>query len=44
MDVNAPGGGEKVDFQESFLFAEVLKYRSVYYPSPLSTAYSDGGG
>lgn len=25
-DVNAEGGGEKTDFQESFLFAEVLKY------------------
>lgn len=25
-DVNAPGGGEKSDFQESFWFAEVLKY------------------
>ncbi|KAI9652217.1 MAG: maturation of Asn-linked oligosaccharides protein [Alyxoria varia] len=25
-DVNAPGGGEKQDNQESFLFAEVLKY------------------
>lgn len=25
-DVNAPGGGEKTDFQESFWFAEVLKY------------------
>jgi mannosyl-oligosaccharide alpha-1,2-mannosidase len=26
-DVNAPGGGQLQDFQESFLFAEVLKYR-----------------
>ena len=25
-DVNAPGGGTKLDNQESFLFAEVLKY------------------
>ena len=25
-DVNAPDGGEKTDFQESFWFAEVLKY------------------
>ncbi|KFY22953.1 hypothetical protein V493_06202 [Pseudogymnoascus sp. VKM F-4281 (FW-2241)] len=25
-DVNAEGGGEKTDFQESFLFAEVMKY------------------
>ncbi|KAI9750233.1 MAG: hypothetical protein M4579_006552 [Chaenotheca gracillima] len=25
-DVNTPGGGDKVDNQESFLFAEVLKY------------------
>ena len=25
-DVNAPGGGEKLNLQESFLFAEVLKY------------------
>ncbi|KAB8349692.1 hypothetical protein FH972_023708 [Carpinus fangiana] len=25
-DVNAPGGGKKTDNQESFLFAEVLKY------------------
>lgn len=25
-DVNAPGGGNKTDDQESFLFAEVLKY------------------
>lgn len=25
-DVNAPGGGAKLDNQESFLFAEVLKY------------------
>jgi len=25
-DVNAPGGGNKTDQQESFLFAEVLKY------------------
>ncbi|RYP18007.1 hypothetical protein DL767_009926 [Monosporascus sp. MG133] len=25
-DVNAPEGGEKTDFQESFFFAEVLKY------------------
>ncbi|PGH06195.1 hypothetical protein AJ79_06583 [Helicocarpus griseus UAMH5409] len=25
-DVNAPDGGRKQDFQESFLFAEVLKY------------------
>ncbi|OJD18234.1 hypothetical protein AJ78_01734 [Emergomyces pasteurianus Ep9510] len=25
-DVNDPKGGEKLDFQESFLFAEVLKY------------------
>ena len=25
-DVNAPGGGDKTDFQESFWFAEVLKY------------------
>lgn len=25
-DVNAPGGGMKLDNQESFLFAEVLKY------------------
>lgn len=26
-DVNAPGGGNFTNFQESFLFAEVLKYR-----------------
>lgn len=25
-DVNTPGGGNKLDFQDSFLFAEVLKY------------------
>ncbi|KAL9110751.1 MAG: hypothetical protein Q9227_004743 [Pyrenula ochraceoflavens] len=25
-DVNAPGGGTKLNFQDSFLFAEVLKY------------------
>lgn len=25
-DVNAPGGGEKSDNQESFLFAELMKY------------------
>jgi len=25
-DVNTPGGGQKLDFQESFWFAEVLKY------------------
>ncbi len=25
-DVNTPGGGSKTDFQESFWFAEVLKY------------------
>ncbi|GAB7362051.1 hypothetical protein MBLNU230_g2085t1 [Neophaeotheca triangularis] len=25
-DVNAPGGGEATNFQESFLFAEVMKY------------------
>lgn len=25
-NVNSPGGGDKLDFQDSFLFAEVLKY------------------
>lgn len=25
-DVNSPDGGEKLDNQESFLFAEVMKY------------------
>lgn len=25
-DVNAPGGGNKTNFQDSFLFAEVMKY------------------
>lgn len=25
-DVNTPGGGDKLDYQESFLFAELLKY------------------
>ncbi|KAI7101000.1 hypothetical protein KC343_g20244, partial [Hortaea werneckii] len=25
-DVNAPDGGKKLDMQESFVFAEVLKY------------------
>lgn len=25
-DVNTPGGGKKLDNQESFLFAEVMKY------------------
>ena len=29
-DVNAPGGGNFTNFQESFLFAEVLKYRCVH--------------
>lgn len=27
--MNAPGGGQLLDFQESFLFAEVMKYRCV---------------
>ena len=46
-DVNAPGGGDKLDLQESFFFAEVMKYSyliqaPVSLPSPsLSTCFSD---
>ena len=30
-DVNAPGGGKKTDLQESFLFAEVMKYAYIIH-------------
>ena len=34
-DVNTPGGGEKLDLQESFFFAEVMKY-SYLIQAPVS--------
>jgi len=37
-DVNAPGGGEKLDKQESFLFAEVLKYSYLIFAEVSSFA------
>lgn len=41
-DVNAPGGGNFTNFQESFLFAEVLKYRQVAAGRPYHVhAYAD---
>ena len=36
LDVNAPGGGEKDDNQESFLFAEVMKYAYLIH-APVSS-------
>jgi len=38
-DVNAPGGGEKTDNQESFLFAEVLKYSYLIH-APVSDVFA----
>ena len=34
-DVNTPGGGDKLDLQESFFFAEVMKY-SYLIQAPVS--------
>jgi mannosyl-oligosaccharide alpha-1,2-mannosidase len=38
-DVNAVGGGEKTDFQESFLFAEVMKYSYLIHAEVSSTLF-----
>ena len=39
LDVNAPGGGEKDDNQESFLFAEVMKYAYLIH-APVSSHHA----
>ncbi|WEW54850.1 Mannosyl-oligosaccharide alpha-1,2-mannosidase 1B [Emydomyces testavorans] len=41
-DVNAPGGGGKIDRQESFLFAEVMKYSYLIHAPGRSTNHADG--
>lgn len=41
-DVNAPGGGSFSNFQESFFFAEVLKYAYLIHADP-SAEWQVGG-
>ncbi|KAK3068392.1 hypothetical protein LTS18_000683, partial [Coniosporium uncinatum] len=42
-DVNAPGGGNKTDEQESFLFAEVLKYSYLIFAEEAEWQVSSDG-
>jgi mannosyl-oligosaccharide alpha-1,2-mannosidase len=42
-NVNAPGGGAKDDFQESFWFAEVMKYAYIIHAPDAEWQVNSGG-